>query len=104
MKPRPDSPLLKLGMEKAPPIVTTAVLLDAKTHLGKGKAMEPGARVTAKDIEAMLKAQGLGRRGLLLRGNASRLFPSAKQRAGHFAQLRFGDIASHHQRRRATPP
>jgi kynurenine formamidase len=44
--------------------VTTAVLLDAKTHLGKGKAMEPGARVTAKDIEAMLKAQGLGKRGL----------------------------------------
>ena len=64
VKPTPDSPLLHLGMEKAPPIVTTAVLLDAKTHLGKGKAMEPGARVTTKDIEAMLKAQGLGKRGL----------------------------------------
>ena len=64
VKPTPDSPLQKLGIEKAPPIVTTAVLLDAKTHLGKGKAMEPGARVTAKDIEAMLKAQGLGKRGL----------------------------------------
>ena len=51
-------------MEKVPPIVTTAVLLDAKAHLGKGKAMEPGARVTTKDIEAMLKAQGLGKRGL----------------------------------------
>jgi len=56
--------LRKLRIEKVPPIVTTAVLLDAKTHLGKGKAMEPGARVTAKDIEAMLKAQGLGKRGL----------------------------------------
>jgi kynurenine formamidase len=64
VKPTPDSPLQKLGIEKVPPIVTTAVLLDAKTHLGKGKAMEPGARVTAKDIEAMLKAQGLGKRGL----------------------------------------
>ena len=64
VKPTPDSPLQKLGMEKVPPIVTTAVLLDAKTHLGKGKAMEPGARVTTKDIEAMLKAQGLGKRGL----------------------------------------
>jgi len=64
VKPKPDSPLQKLGIEKVPPIVTTAVLLDAKTHLGKGKAMEPGARVTAKDIEAMLKAQGLGKRGL----------------------------------------
>jgi kynurenine formamidase len=51
-------------MDKAPPIVTTAVLLDAKAHLGKGKAMEPGARVTTKDIEAMLKAEGLGKRGL----------------------------------------
>ena len=64
MKPTPDSPLQKLGIEKVPPIVTTAVLLDAKTHLGKGKPMEAGALVTAKDIEAMLKAQGLGKRGL----------------------------------------
>ena len=32
VKPTPDSPLLKLGMEKAPPIVTSAVLLDAKTR------------------------------------------------------------------------
>lgn len=64
VKPRPDSPLQKLGIEKAPPIITTAVLLDAKTHLGKGKPMEPGALVTAKDIEAMLKAQGLGKRGI----------------------------------------
>ena len=64
VKPRPDSPLQKLGIDKAPPIVTTAVLLDAKTHLGKGKPMEAGAVVTANDIEAMLKAQGLGKRGL----------------------------------------
>ena len=64
IKPTPDSPLKHLGMEKVPPIVTTAVLLDAKTHLGKGKAMAPGALVKAADIEAMLKAQGLGKRGL----------------------------------------
>ena len=42
VKPTPDSPLQKLGIEKVPPIITTAVLLDAKTHLGKGKAMQPG--------------------------------------------------------------
>ena len=64
VKPTPDSPLKKLGIDKAPPIVTTAVLLDAKTYLGKGKPMEPGAVVGAKDIEGMLKAQGLGKRGL----------------------------------------
>jgi len=65
VKPTPDAPLQKLGIEKVPPIVTTAVLLDAKTHLGGGNAMQPGAQVTTADIEAMLKAQGLAARGLL---------------------------------------
>jgi kynurenine formamidase len=65
VKPTPDSPLQKLGIDKVPPIVTTAVLLDAKTHLGGGKALAPGALVTAENIEAMLKAQGLGSRGLM---------------------------------------
>jgi kynurenine formamidase len=65
IKPTPDSPLRKLGIEKVPPIVTTAVLLDAKTYLGKGKAMQPGEAVTAKDIEGMLNVQGLQNRGLL---------------------------------------
>lgn len=65
MKPTPDSPLLRLGMEKAPPIITTAILLDAKRHVGKGKPMAAGQLVTAKDIEAMLAAQGLAKRGIL---------------------------------------
>src|SRR5262245_42922629 len=65
VKPTPDSPLKKLGIDKVPPIVTTAVLLDAKTHLGRGNAMQPGQLVTAADIEAMLKAQGLESRGLV---------------------------------------
>ncbi|MBC5782278.1 cyclase family protein [Ramlibacter sp. USB13] len=65
VKPTPDSPLLKLGIEKIPPLITTAVLLDARTQVGKGRAMGQGQLVTAADIEAMLKAQGLGRRGLL---------------------------------------
>jgi len=64
VKPTPNSPLLKLGVENVPPIVTTAVLLDAKAHLGGGKPMQPGAVVTAADIEAMLKKQGIGERGL----------------------------------------
>jgi len=65
VKPTPESGLLKLGMEKAPPIVTTAVLLDARQHVGGGKPMKAGELVTAKDIQAMLKAQGLGKRGIL---------------------------------------
>jgi kynurenine formamidase len=65
VKPTPNSPLLKLGMEKAPPIVTTGVLLDAKARVGGGKPLGAGQLVTAKDIEAMLKAQGLAKRGIL---------------------------------------
>ena len=65
VKPTPESGLLRLGMEKAPPLVTTAVLLDAKGYVGKGQPMRAGDLVTAKDIEAMLKAQGLGKRGIL---------------------------------------
>jgi kynurenine formamidase len=65
VKPTPDSPLLKLGIDKIPPIVTSAVLLDAKAYVGKGEPMKPGQLVTAQDIQGMLKAQGLARRGLL---------------------------------------
>lgn len=65
VKPTPDSPLLRLGMEKAAPIVTSAVLLDAKKHVGGGQPMKAGEMVTAKHIEEMLKAQGLARRGIL---------------------------------------
>ena len=63
VKPAPDSPLLKLGMDKIPPIVTSAVLLDVRTL--KNKSLEAGELVTAKDLEAMLKAQGLAKRGVL---------------------------------------
>jgi kynurenine formamidase len=63
VKPTPDSPLLKLGIDKIPPIVTSAVLLDAKSY--KKAAMKAGELVTAADIQAMLKTQGLGRRGIL---------------------------------------
>jgi len=65
VKPKPDSPLLKLGIDKVPPIVTTAVLLDAKAFVGKGTALKDGAVVTAAHIEGMIKAQGLAWRGIL---------------------------------------
>lgn len=65
VKPRPDLPLQRLGADKIPPFVTSAVLLDAKAHIGGGKTLGPGTEVTASDIEAMIKAQGLGERGIL---------------------------------------
>ncbi len=65
VKPSPDEPLQALGIEQAPPIVTSALLLDAAAHLNGGAALEPGALVSAADIAAMLEAQGLGWRGVL---------------------------------------
>jgi kynurenine formamidase len=63
VKPTPDSPLLRLGIEKVPPIITTAVLLDAKAY--KKKSMDAGELVTARDLQNILKMQGLEKRGVL---------------------------------------
>jgi len=65
VRPTPDSPLLKLGIEMIRPIITSALVLDAKALVGGGRPMQAGQLVTAKHIEAMLKAQGLERRGIL---------------------------------------
>jgi kynurenine formamidase len=65
VKPAPDAPLARLGIDKVPPIVTSAVLLDAKSLLGDGAPLQPGQLITAQDIEGMIEAQGLGWRGLL---------------------------------------
>jgi kynurenine formamidase len=65
VKPSSDLPLQKLGIDKAPPIITSAVLLDAKTHIGNGEPMKAGQQIHSKDIEEMLEAQGLAWRGLL---------------------------------------
>jgi kynurenine formamidase len=65
VKPTPESLLLRLGIDKVPPIITTAVLLDAKTQVGHGKTLKPGQTITADDIKNMLRAQGLQDRGLL---------------------------------------
>lgn len=64
VKPGNESPLLKLGIEQIPPIVTTAVLLDARKHIGKGQPLKAGDAITAPQIREMLQAQGLAKRGL----------------------------------------
>lgn len=63
VKPDAASGLLKLGVEKVPPIITSAILLDAKRLMGK--TLEPGQLVTRQNIDDMLQAQGLAARGLL---------------------------------------
>jgi kynurenine formamidase len=65
VKPSADSPLLKLGIDKVLPIITSAVLLDARSFLGGGAPLQPGQLITAADIEGMIEAQGLAWRGLL---------------------------------------
>ncbi len=65
VKPEPSSMLQHLGIDKVPPIVTSAVLLDAKRHIGKGRTLDAGATVSAAHIEEMLAAQSLGDRGVL---------------------------------------
>jgi kynurenine formamidase len=65
VKPTPDSPLLKLGVDMIRPLITSAVVLDAKALVGGGQPMKAGETVSAKHIEAMLKAQGLEKRGIL---------------------------------------
>ncbi len=65
VKPSAASPLLKLGIEHAPPIITSAVLLDARSHLGNGEVLPAGYAISAADIEAMIEAQDLSWRGLL---------------------------------------
>ncbi len=65
VKPDMALPMQRLGIDKAPPIITSAVLLDAKQHLGKGSPMKAGQQIHGADIEAMIAAQGLAWRGLL---------------------------------------
>lgn len=65
VKPTPDAPLEKIGLENLPPIVTSAVLLDAAKYLNEGEPLAAGSQITRDDIQNMIEAQGLAWRGLL---------------------------------------
>ena len=65
VKPNPDSPLKKLGIETVPPIITTAVFIDVRKHVFKGRAMKAGEYVTVKHIEETIQKSGLKERGIL---------------------------------------
>lgn len=65
VKPSVDSSLQRLGVDKVPPIVTSAVLLDAKAAVGNGQPMKAGQIITVKHIEDMIKAQNLTFRNIL---------------------------------------
>lgn len=63
VKPTATSPLLRLGIEHAAPIMTSAVILDAEKL--RGRALVAGEQVTAADLQAMLAAPAFSRRGVL---------------------------------------
>ena len=65
VKPNPDSPLKKLGIETVPPIITTAVFIDVRKHIFKGRAMKAGEYVTVKHIEETIQKSSLKDRGIL---------------------------------------
>jgi kynurenine formamidase len=56
--------LKRLGIDKAEPIVTSVVMLDAAKYLNNGQALAPGYAITKRDIESIVSAQGLANRGI----------------------------------------
>jgi kynurenine formamidase len=56
--------LKRLGIDKAEPIITSVVMLDAATYLNNGNALAPGYAITPGDIEHILSAQRLAHRGI----------------------------------------
>jgi kynurenine formamidase len=55
VKPTDDSPLLRLGIDEVPPVITSGVLLDAT--LLKGRSMFAGEQLNEQDILAMQEKQ-----------------------------------------------
>ena len=53
VKPEPDSPLNKLGIETVPPIIT-AGLLDVRKHIFDGRAMKAGEYVQLNMLKILL--------------------------------------------------
>jgi kynurenine formamidase len=56
--------LKRLGIDKAEPIITSVVMLDAARYLNNGNALAPGYAITRGGIEDILAAQGLAYRGI----------------------------------------
>ena len=56
--------LKRLGIDKAEPIITSVVMLDAARYLNNGNVLTPGYAMTRADIEHILAAQGLAQRGI----------------------------------------
>ena len=65
VKPSNESPLLKLGMETVPPIITTAILINVKKYAHDGESMSAGEYVSINDIKKSIESSTLKSRGIL---------------------------------------
>ena len=65
VKPSSDSPLLKLGIETVPPIITTALMIDVKKYAFGGKSMGAGEFITVEDFKKSIAQSSIGTRGIL---------------------------------------
>ena len=65
VKPSNDSPLLKLGIETVPPIITTALMIDVKKYAFGGKSMGAGEFITVEDFKKSIAQSSIGNRGIL---------------------------------------
>jgi len=65
VKPTTDSPLLKLGIETVPPIITSAVLIDVKKYAFDNQSMSAGEYVTIQDVKESIEASSLKTRGII---------------------------------------
>ena len=65
VKPYPESPLLKLGIETVPPIITSALLVDVKKYINNGISMEAGELVSVTDFKQAIKQSSLANRGIV---------------------------------------
>jgi kynurenine formamidase len=65
VKQTQNSPLLKLGIENVPPIITSALLLDVRKFANQGKKYSAGEFITRDDLEITLQKSGLSKRGII---------------------------------------
>ena len=66
VKPTPDSPLLHLGADSIPPIITSGILIDVKKYSNNGKSFKAGEFITEDHIkQAIKKSPKLKKRGIM---------------------------------------
>ena len=65
VKPSNDSPLLKLGIETVPPIITSAIMINVKKYVFGDKAMGAGEYITVEDFKKSVAQSSISARGIL---------------------------------------